>query len=667
MQMLLRLGAAALAACVAAPLLAQAPARRALEATDLYRVRDVRDPQRSPDGQWVAYTVTTADSATDKNNTDVWMVSWDGTQNLRLTSTPESENRPRWSPDGRHLAFVSARQGASGGQLWLLDRRGGEAVKLTDVKGGVSDYAWSPDAKRLVLVVAGDSAEAAADTAKNKTPRPIVVDRYHFKQDGDGYLGARHRRLYLFDVATKQVDTLTSGRFDDESPVWSPDGTQIAFVSERAAADPDRANNTDVFVVEARRGAKPRQLTTHPGPDGSPAWSPDGRWVAYLQGSRPEHMAYNQNRLAVVPAAGGAARVLTEALDRPVASPAWQADGSAVVVSVTDDRARYLARVPAAAGGALQPLTQGRRVVSAPSLGRDGHAAVLAASAAELPEVFALEDGRLRPLSRQNDSLLAVLRPGITEDVEFASADGTRVHALLVKPAGFQAGRKYPLLLRVHGGPNAQDQHEFNFERELFAAHGYLVLAVNYRGSTGRGEAYQTAIYGDWGNKEVADLLAGVDHLVRLGLADSTRLGIGGWSYGGILTNYTIASTPRFKAAVSGAGSSLQLSMYGSDQYTLQYDTELGPPWKNPEPWIRVSYPFFHADRIRTPTLFMVGERDFNVPAAGSEQMYQALRSLEVPTQLVIYPSQYHGLTIPSYRVDRLRRHLEWYARYLTR
>ncbi|MDB4914251.1 MAG: peptidase, partial [Gemmatimonadetes bacterium] len=199
----------------------------------------------------------------------------------------------------------------------------------------------------------------------------------------------------------------------------------------------------------------------------------------------------------------------------------------------------------------------------------------------------------------------------------------------------------------------------------LFAANGYAVIGVNYRGSSGRGAAYQRAIFADWGNKEVQDLLGAVDEVVRMGVADPQRLGIGGWSYGGILTDYTIATTTRFKAAVSGAGSALQLSMYGTDQYISQYELELGVPWKAQEKWINLSYPFFHADRIKTPTLFMGGQSDFNVPIIGGEQMYQALRTIGVETQLVIYPGQFHGITTPSYRLDRYRRYLEWYDRYL--
>jgi dipeptidyl aminopeptidase/acylaminoacyl peptidase len=234
-----------------------------------------------------------------------------------------------------------------------------------------------------------------------------------------------------------------------------------------------------------------------------------------------------------------------------------------------------------------------------------------------------------------------------------------------VKPASYVAGQRYPTLLRIHGGPNGQDEHSVNFEREIFAASGYVVVAVNYRGSNGRGAAFQKAIFADWGNKEVIDLLGAMDHVQKIGLADPARLGIGGWSYGGILTNYAIATDGRFKVAISGAGSSNQISMYGTDQYINQYENELGPPWKNTDLWLKVSYPFFKADRIKTPTLFMCGEKDFNVPLLGSEQMYQALRSLGVDSQLVIYPNQHHGITVPSYRKDRLERYVAWYDKYL--
>jgi dipeptidyl aminopeptidase/acylaminoacyl peptidase len=653
--------------------------KRPLAAANLYDVRDVRDPQRSPDGKWVAYTVTRAVRETDKNDTDVWLVSWDGREHVQVTSTPDNESRPRWSPDGKMLSFLSTRQGASAAQLWTMNRAGGEAARLTDVKGGITDYAWAPDAQRLVLVVADpDPAQPASDDkdASGKTAPPIVLDRYFFKSDTGGYLRGERSHLALFDVASKSARTLTPGKFDETSPAWSPDGRQIAFIRRhRDDGDVDRMPNADLFVIDAdaaKVGTERRLTTTTAEESGRLAWSPDGRSIAYQLGDEVKFSAYDQARLAVIPAAGGQPRTLTDALDRPISSASWTADGRSLTFVVVDDRAQYIARIRAlgdvsgqAADGRIERLTTGRNVVNSASAGSDDALVVLASSATALPEVHALENGTLRKLTTHNDAWLGGVLLGVTEDFTSTSRDGTEVHGLIVKPPTYTAGRRYPALLRIHGGPNSQDEHSFNFERELFAANGYVVVAVNYRGSNGRGNQYQKAIFADWGNKEVIDLLGAMDHVEKLGFVDPDRLGIGGWSYGGILTNYVIATDKRFKAATSGAGSSNQLSMYGSDQYIQQYEQELGPPWKSQDLWVRLSYPFFHADRIKTPTLFLCGEKDFNVPLIGSEQMYQALKSLGVASELVIYPGQRHSITTPTYRTDRLERYLAWYEKYL--
>ena len=462
---------------------------------------------------------------------------------------------------------------------------------------------------------------------------------------------------------------LTSGNFDDSDPAWSPDGKTIAFLSKRAHAEPDRTENEDLFSIEARSGAVPVQLTkTQEGEVGRPDWSPDGTRIAILVDDVDKFYAYDLAKLAVVPAGGGAPTFLTPGLDRAVQNPSWTADGQALVFSVEDDRAVWIGRV-AAAGGAVEALTTGRRVVTEPSPlrapARTAGSRFSPPLRASRRRSHALENGQLRPLSHQNDKLRDELELATVADFTSKSKDGTVVHGLLTRPAGAVDGMKLPTVLYIHGGPNGQDDYSFNFDRELFAANGYAVLEVNYRGSAGRGSAFQKAIYADWGNKEVQDLLGAVDEAVRMGVADPDRLGLGGWSYGGILTNYTIASDTRFKAAVSGAGSSLQMSMYGVDQYVVQYEQEIGLPWKSKDLWTRVSYPFFRADKIKTPTLFLCGEKDFNVPLAGSEQMYQALRSLRLDTQLVIYPDQFHGLTVPSYQRDRLQRYLAWWGKYL--
>lgn len=651
----------------------QAPVRRAITLDDLHAIKSVGDPQPSPDGQWIAYTLGTTDVEKDKRNTDIWMVSADGTRTLQLTFTPEGENSPRWSPDGKYLSFLATRgtddEKKRGAQVWVLDRTGGEASKLTDVDGGVSDYSWSPDSTRIVFTKDDkdpDDDPEKKEGWKRKTAPPIVIDRYRFKQDREGYLKRLYTHVWVFDLATRKAEAITSGQFDDSSPAWSPDGARIAFVSKRGGPDPDRHDDSNIFVVEAKPGAEPKAITTFPGADGGrPSWSPDGQWIAYFQGDETKYSAYEQEVVAVVPAVGGPAKLLTAGLDRPASGRIWwSADGKTLTFVVSDDRIEYVART-AVAGGPVEKLTTGRRTVGSLAVGKSGLVTLLSATATTTPEVHVLESAALRKVTSANDALFAQLQLGITEDFTSISKDGTEVHSLLVKPAGYAAGTKYPLLLAIHGGPNGQDDHSFDFEREWYAAKGYAVLAVNYRGSNGRGAAFQKAIWGDWGNKEVVDLLGAVDAAIAAGIADPDRLGLGGWSYGGILTDYTIATDQRFKAAVSGAGSALQVSMYGSDQYITQYEHEIGLPWRTRDLWIKISYPFFHADRIKTPTLFLCGEKDFNVPIIGSEQMYQALKTQGIDTELVVYPGQFHGLAVPSYQRDRLERYLAWFDKYL--
>ena len=662
-------------ALAAAPAMAQTPpapsAPHAITLDDIFRFQDIGDPQVSPDSQWVAYTLSHIDTATDKRITDLWMVSWDGSQDIELTyNTESSASSPRWSPDGKYLSFEADRPGkAKGSQVWILDRRGGEARQLTGVKGHLGAYAWSPDGKKLLLTIKADDEPEKADDKqgekKEEKPKPIVIDRYHFKQDVQGYLSGTNRNLlYIYDIATQKLDKLTNDSAHDESnAVWSPDGSQIAYVSNHDP-DWDRTINTDVFVVDAAPNSTPKKLTTFNGEDGGRiAWSPDSKWIAYTQGSDPKYEEYNLNELAIVGADGTGQRVLTARLDRGVSAPHWAPDGKSITVLCEDDRSEYPLSVNVA-DGATKRLIDDTGVAFAINNSADHHVLIWTTDSTPA-NLYAFEDGKLRKLTGHNDALLAELKLGSTHGLTAHAKDGTEVHALITLPPDAVAGQKYPMLLRIHGGPNGQDAHSFNLERQLFAARGYAVLNVNYRGSAGRGRDYSQAIFADWGHHEVEDLLASVDEAVRQGYADPDRLGVGGWSYGGILTDYTIASTTRFKAAISGAGMGDPIMLYGVDQYIHQYDNELQPPWKAQETWIKLAYPVYHADRIKTPTLFMGGDRDFNVPLVGGEQMYEALRSLNIPTELIVYPGQFHGFTRPSFIRDRYQRYFDWYDKWV--
>ena len=403
-----------------------------------------------------------------------------------------------------------------------------------------------------------------------------------------------------------------------------------------------------------------------PGGRARPEWSSDGKWIAFLVGDEKKYGAYGMEHLALVAADGSAKPVMVKAaadLDRGVTAPHFTADGRAIDVIVADDRSAYPARIPIS-GGVAEKLAQPPIVMNSWEQAKGCSVAIIG-SDTRPNEIFAFENGSFRQLTHQNTELFSQIDIPPSEEVSFKSKDGTEVHGLLTKPVGYTAGSKVPLLLRIHGGPNGQDAHSFSSEKQWFTANGYAVLNVNYRGSSGRGQKFSRAIFADWGHYEVEDLEAGVDHVISMGVADPNRLGVGGWSYGAILTDYMIATDTRFKAGTSGAGTAFTVAFYGTDQYIIQYDYEIGPPWKAFDTYVKLSYPFLHADRIKTPTLFLGGERDFNVPVQGGQQMYQALRSLGIDTQLIIYPNETHGIQRPSYQKDRLERYLAWYDKYL--
>ena len=642
------------------PIFAQTATKRPLKPSDVYRLQNLGDPHISPDGKWVAYTLSTVDSVKNKRNSDVWMVSWDGKESVQLTNSSESESQPNWSPDGKYVSFVSSRNGLKGSQIWIMDRRGGEAKQLTDLKNGdLEDYEWSPDGTKIALVI-----KTQPDTAKVKVPKPIVIDRYHFKQDIEGYLTRKATHLYLFDFATKKMDTLTKGVYDEKGPKWSPDGSQIAFLSNRTA-DPDRNENSDIWVIDAKKEPTLKQITTWTGSDTAPQWSPDGKQIGYLRStSSDNYFMYDQSVLCVVSSKGGEPKVLSKSLDRPVGNPRWTKNGTSLMTLVTDDRIKYVAEF-SVADGIMSKIASGNR--SFGYLERHPSGSFLTTmSESQVPtELYALEDGNIRRLTTHQNSFLEKIALASVEGFTSKSKDGMLVSNLLYRPSNVTAGKKLPTIFFIHGGPVSQDEYSFDLSRQMLAAAGYAVVAVNYRGSNGRGLDYCKVISGDWGNKEVLDILGAADYVVQKGIADGDKLGIGGWSYGGILTDYTIASDTRFKAASSGAGVAMVSSMYGVDQYILQYDNEIGLPWKNFDKYVALSYPFLKANKIKTPTQFMVGESDYNVPAVGSEQMYQAFKSLGIPTELIIYPGQFHGITNPSFQKDRFERYLTWFNSYL--
>ena len=646
------------------PTFSHAADPRPLTVNELFALKSVSSPILSPDGAQVAYTVRSMDLKKDTSDADIYLIPFAGGEAVRLTTSPKAETSPRFSPDGKWIAFLSSREGDKS-QVFLLSRGGGEASRLTDMKGGVGAFEWSPDSKRLVLVASDPDPDAPDPEAKGddkKTPKPIVTRRIQFKRDYEGYLRELRSHLYAFEVEKKTSVQITSGPYDDEQPAWSPDGKTIAFVSNRTA-EPDTNRDSNIYLIAPVAGETPQAITTNPSEDEHPTWAPDGKSIVYVEGGVVADMWYGSNHLATVNVATGVVKALTKDLDRNVGEPKFTTDGRAILFAIEDGGNSHLGRIPAE-GGAIERIVAGERDVQSFDT-RNGRIVFLESQPTLPSEISTLDGANVRRLTKTNDALLKDIKLAPVERFKARSKDGTMIDGFLHRPVDGKAGAKAPTILRIHGGPTSQFSTAFDFERQLLAAQGYAVVAGNPRGSTGYGRDFSYALFAKWGEPDFDDLMAVVDQAVSMGVADPDRLGVGGWSYGGILTNYVISKTTRFKAATSGASISNILAGYGTDHYQYEYEAELGLPWKHADAYLKLSGPFLKADQIKTPTLFLCGEDDMNVPLLNSEQMYQAVRRLGIPTELVIYPGQNHGIRTPSYQKDRFERYVKWYDTYL--
>jgi dipeptidyl aminopeptidase/acylaminoacyl peptidase len=646
------------------------PDPRPLEVADYFALARLSAPRISPDSAWVAYGVSTRDREAESSEERIWMVSTEGGEPVPMTRKGESASQPRWSPDGRYLSFLAARDGGES-QVWGLFRHGGDAVQLTDVPQGVGAYSWAPDGQRLALVVkdptpAQAKAIESGEEVDEETTPPWVVTRRQFKQDYTGYLDERRDHLYVLDLESEELRRVTSGDHDHSTPVWSPDGERLAFVSNRTD-DPDSNYNTDIWVIEVGTegpAPEPLRITSNPGPDHSPAWSADGERIAYVAATDVEAIVYATDHLAVASSRGGDERVLTAKLDRWVDSPRFDSTGR-ILFRLEDGGEHALARI-AADGGAIERLIDGRQVVGSFHLDAADSIAALISSPHLPAEVFLLRDGDPVRLTYRHEEALDGIRLGAVEKIRFPSADGTPIEGFVVKPPEFEEGRRYPTILRIHGGPQSQYDWSFHFGAQLYAAQGYVVLLPNPRGSTGYGQEFCEAIWQAWGERDYEDVMAAVDHAIERGWSDPERLGVGGWSYGGMLTNHVITRTDRFKAAVTGASATLYVVNYGHDQYQRWWEYELGLPWEREsrELYERLS-PFNRVEKIVTPTLILGGEKDWNVPIINSEQLFLALKRLGREVELVVYPGEFHGLSKPSYLEDLYRRRIDWYDRHV--
>lgn len=646
-------------------LLAQSPAKNYIQPRDSYKMQTIGAPKLSPEGEWILYSLRTVDTVKDKYKSQLFMIDAKGTQEpFALTHQTEGPSNYKWSPDGKYISFMAKSKSeikGGGAQVYLLDRRGGEPFQLTSIAGEIDDYQWRQDGKELLLTITDPDF---SDTASSKIRTPFEIDRYHFKDDVNGYLDSRHTHLYLFSIQHKKIDTLTKGRWDEENAQYAPDGKSVVYQSN-ITENPDRNSNTDIFQIFTDASRKKIQHTNFTGPDSRPKISPDNLWLAYMESVNSGNFSMyvdNQPQLWIKNLQTGEKSLVVPGLDRPLAEISWSADSKKLYGFLLDDRKQLLIELdPATKTKKL--LSNENAVFSSLDINGKGQMVLLKTDPQTPKEIYSFDGAKFSRVTQLQKNWERNLNKIFVRGFEFKSTDNAMLSGILYTPDSLPSKR--PLIIFIHGGPVDQDNYGYDLTRQIFAGAGYAVAAINYRGSSGRGLEFSKVIEGDWGNKEVDDIIYGANYLIQQGWVDEKRLGIGGWSYGGITTNYTIARDPRFKAAASGAGSSLQMTMYGTDQYVLQYDEELGAPWKNPQKWMDLSYPYFKVQQIKTPTLFMASEDDFNVPVAGAEQMYQAFRGAGIPSELIIYPGQHHGVAVPSYIVHRFNRQIAWFGKYL--
>jgi dipeptidyl aminopeptidase/acylaminoacyl peptidase len=650
------------------------PARRPMVPEDLFRIRFVSDPQFHPDGRRVAFVVTTLSEARDEYLSTIWIVYVDGGDPCPFTRGPRRDTAPRWSPDGRWLAFLSEREKKGKGQLHVMPADGGEAVRLTDLKPGVTSPAWSPDGRWLAFVSrVGGWEEPTDEEERERSKPPRTIEVLRFKSNGVGFVYDRPQQIFVVASDGGPARPLTTGAFDNHHPAWTPNSQEVVFVSARhATRDEDLV--ADVFTVPVE-GGNPCQLTRTEGPVSWPAVSPDGRTVAYVGHAHPRGVSHHQ-RLYTVPVAGGSPVCLTEDFDRycePMTGalgPQWLGSTGALLFQVEDEGDVPLYRIAATGGGPPVRVVGGTRQVTAFSVSRDGASlAFTATDDTSPPEVFVCRaDGtgerQLTDLNREWKGEVALARP---ERFRFERA-GFTIDGWVMAPFGRKAGRRYPALLNVHGGPTTQYGHRFFDEFQVYAGAGYAVLYLNPRGSRGYSEAFARAVVGDWGGGDYADLMAGLDEaLRRFDFLDPGRLGVMGGSYGGFMASWIVGHTNRFRAACSERAVNAFWSMYGTSDigYWFQEAHALGrTPWEDPR-WYLDHSPLSYAGEIYTPLLIIHSEDDLRCPMEQAEQLYVALKKLKRPVRFVRFPDEDHELSRsgrPRHRLARFRILLEWFA-----
>jgi dipeptidyl aminopeptidase/acylaminoacyl peptidase len=628
--------------------------KKLLTAMDLLRINGVSNPRISPDGSRVVYTVSEIKMEKDKEwkqVTQLWVVPTGDGHARQFTRGDKSASQPEWSPDGSMIAFLSDREKDGERQVWMILADGGEAWSVTSHKGGVTGFHFSPDGKRLVLTATDQPNKDEEDRRKVKDDT-IVMDR-----------DLKMTHLWVYDIDKKDEKRLTQGAWTVSDPQWSPDGTRITYTT-RPTPRADDGALSDVWVVTVASGEK-QKIAGDPAAADNARWSPDGKWIAFT-GTPDRDPGPSTSFLYLYPAEGGTPKQVTSKFDLSVGTPVWSRDGKTIYFSTNTLEAIELYSADVASGGVKQ-LTSRGSATGITEISKDGKTIVGTLSSPGQPTelyVTSMDFGSIKPLTNHN-AWLNDYSVAQSEVVKWKSKDGTEVEGVLTKPVGYTSG-KVPFLLNPHGGPTGASLNNWNGTVQVLAANGFAVLQPNFRGSTGKGLAFSQANKNTWGKGDYEDCMSGVDAMIAAGIADPDRMGAFGWSYGGYMTFWIDTQTDRFKAISPGAGLTNIYSMYSQTdihRYLNWFYTDKAP-WENQELYWDRS-PMKYVGNVKTPTMIMHGQVDTRVPIAQAQEFYQALVERKVPVDFVVYPRENHGFTEPRHNMDRVRRYVRFFAKYL--
>lgn len=662
---------------------AQAPAKHAMTFEDLMAVERVGEPQISSDGRTVVYTLGSAEMDGNRIAHDIWVVSTaPGSQPRRVTQTGH-DTRPQWSPDGKSIAFLSTREGAS--EVYVMPAQGGNAKKITSLSTGADNEKWSPDGKWLAFTssvfpdCADDACNRARDGATEKSKvKARIYDHLlyrHWVHWSDG------KRSHLFLVAANggtprdvtlhaDYDVPPDERGDANDFAFSPDSKELCFtaVTDRPEAI---STNGDLFVVPTS-GGEPKRITSNPGFDGHPAYSPDGRFIAYHSQKTPEYES-DRWRLMLYERAAGTHTEVAESFDRSADEIIWSPDSKEIFFTATSQAEQPIYEIAAAPGSTPRELLKDS-FNEGFSLSADGGTFAFLRSSVNAPaEVFASRsDGSgARQLSQHNAARLASIDMNPPESFWYEGAGGARIQGMLIRPPHFDASRKYPLLLLIHGGPQSlwTDSWGYRWNEELFAAPGYVAVMINPRGSTSYGQQFTDEITNDWGGRVYEDLMKGVDYVIeKYSFVDQTRVAAAGGSYGGYMIDWIATHTGRFKVLISHAGVYDKTSMYGAtEELWFEEHDMAGTPWTHPESYQKWSPSTYAGElsKYKTPTLVICGELDYRVPYTQSLEFFTALQRQNVPSKLVVYPDEGHWILKPQNSQLWYKTFFDWLAAYL--